>query len=99
MVPSSIDFCAMSVTRRCRSYLCATMKRPTTMQRVMPDETANQAPARIRRFHPGPRDPGRMERPDAEPDERGGEPHHRRELRLGGRCAGHEGQLGAAGFG
>ena len=67
--------------------------------RIDRDETANQTAARLRRLRAGARRARRVERPHAQPDERGVRPHHRRELRLGGRRAGHEGKPRAAGFG
>ena len=63
------------------------------------DEAANQAAARLRRLRAGARRARRVERAHAQPDERGVRPDHRRELRLGGRRPGHEGEPRAAGLG
>ena len=68
-------------------------------QWVDADDAADQAAARLRRLRAGARRARRVERAHAQPDERGVGPHHRRELRLGGRRPGHEGEPGAAGLG
>ena len=61
-------------------------------------EAADQAPARVRRLRAGAGRARRLERPDAQPDERGVGPDHLRELRFGRRRAGHEGEPRAAGL-
>ena len=63
------------------------------------DETAHEAAARLFGIHPRARPAGRVERAHAQPDERRVAADHFRELRLGRRCAGHEGKPGAAGLG
>ena len=62
-------------------------------------EAADQTAARLRGLRARAGRARRLERPHAEPDERGVGPHHRRELRLGRRRAGHEGEPRAAGLG